>query len=68
MELHQSKLLWAAVLFGVAVCVAGFAAHLTTLAAWAATGCLAFLPTVLVVRFWSPPDASMSESIRSAIR
>ena len=40
----------------------------TSLAGWTVAAALSLVPPAVMVRFWSTPDPSMSESIRDVLR
>jgi hypothetical protein len=52
----------------LAVCALGYVSGITSFAGWTGVVVMSMLPPALMVRFWSKPDPSMSESIRDVLR
>jgi hypothetical protein len=52
----------------LAVGAVGYVSGVTSLVAWTALVVLALAPPAVMMRLWSAPDRSMSESIREALR
>ena len=52
----------------LAVGTLGYVTGATSFAAWTALAVLSLVPPVVVVRLWSAPTPSMSESIRKVLR
>jgi hypothetical protein len=52
----------------VAAGILGFALGVTSFAGWAALAVLSLVPPAVVLRLWSAPAPSMSESIRDVLR
>jgi len=52
----------------VAVGALGYASGATSLPGWTVVAVLALVPPAVMVRLWSAPSPSMSESIRKALR
>jgi hypothetical protein len=46
----------------------GLVAGVTHPASWIALGACAVVPAVAMLRFWTPPAPTMSESIQKALR
>ena len=67
MNLEYRKVALAALWFLLA-CAAGFALNVSTVSAWAFLASVAVFPPIVMLRFWTPPPQSMSESIQEARR
>jgi Cu/Ag efflux pump CusA len=67
MQFENKKVTFATV-WVVAMVALGFAANVTSLSGWTILAGLAALPPIVMLRFWSEPAQSMSESIREARR
>lgn len=52
----------------LALCAVGLAAEMTSVLGWTVLAGLAVLPPLVMLRLWSGPPESMSESIREARR
>jgi hypothetical protein len=48
--------------------VLGYVAGATSFIGWTVVAGMAFTPPVVMMRLWSPPSESMSESIREVLR
>jgi Flp pilus assembly protein TadB len=57
-----------AMLWVVAVTIAGIVGNVNSLLLWTVLATVALLPPVLIVRRWSEPRQSMSQSIQEALR
>jgi hypothetical protein len=57
-----------ATLWVSAVSIAGVAADVHSFAGWAVLSALAVLPPLVMLRRWSEPQQSISESIQEALR
>ena len=67
MQLEYMKLTLAAGWMS-AVCVAGLAAGLNSLANWTVLAGVAVLPSLAMMRHWNHPGQTLSESIQEARR
>ena len=67
MQLISIKFVIAA-LWVSAVSIAGVAADVHSLGGWAVLGALAVFPPLVMVRRWTEPQESISESIQKALR
>jgi hypothetical protein len=65
---HEYKKLTVGGIWLLAVCLAGLAANVTSLSNWIVLGSIAIVPPILLLRLWSAPAETMSESIRQARR
>jgi hypothetical protein len=52
----------------LAVGVLGYVLGATSVVGWTVLAAMALTPPVVMMRFWSAPAQSMSESIREALR
>jgi hypothetical protein len=52
----------------LAVGAVGYLVSATSFPAWAGLALLAFVPPAIIMRLWSAPAQSMSETIRKALR
>jgi hypothetical protein len=52
----------------VAVATLGFGFGIVSLAGWTALAVLSLVPPAVMLRFWSKPTPSMSETIRDVLR
>jgi Flp pilus assembly protein TadB len=57
-----------AMLWVVAVTIAGIVGNVNSPLLWTVLAAVALLPPVLIVRRWSEPRQSMSQSIQEALR
>jgi hypothetical protein len=57
-----------AVLWAIAVSIAGIAGNVNSLAGWTILGAVALAPPLALMRWWRDPHPSMSQSIREALR
>jgi len=57
-----------AMLWVVAVTIAGIVAHVNSLLLWTVLAAVALLPPVVIMRWWREPRQSMSQSIQEALR
>lgn len=57
-----------AMLWVVAVTIAGIVENVNSLVLWTVLVAVALLPLVVIMRWWSKPRQSMSESIQEALR
>ena len=57
-----------AMLWVVAVTIVGIVGNVNSLLLWTVLATVALLPPVLIVRRWSEPRQSMSQSIQEALR
>jgi Flp pilus assembly protein TadB len=57
-----------AMLWVVAVTIAGIVGHVNSLLLWTLLAAVALLPPVVIMRWWSEPRQSMSLSIQEALR
>lgn len=57
-----------AVLWIFAVCTAGIAGNLSSLSSWIVLAGVAVLPTLVMMRWWSAPHQTMSQTIQKALR
>ena len=67
MQLVSIKVL-IATLWVSAVSIAGMAANVNSFGGWMVLGALAVVPPIVMLRRWSGPQQSMSESIQEARR
>ncbi len=67
MQLRSIKLVIAP-LWVAAVSIAGVAGHVRSVLGWTALGALAVVPPLVVIRRWTEPQQSLSESIQDALR
>jgi len=56
-----------AMLWVVAVTIAGIVAHVNSLLLWTVLAAVALLPPVVIMRRWREPRQSMSQSIQEAL-
>ena len=56
------------VLWISAVCAAGTAGHLQSLADWTVLTGIALVPSMILMSRWNDPEPTMSERIRKALR
>ena len=52
----------------LAVGILGYVSGTTSFAGWVVVAALALVPAAVMVRLWSPPSTTMSESIREVLR
>ena len=52
----------------LAVGALGYVSGTTSVAGWAIVTALSLLPPAVMLRLWSPPSPTMSESIREVLR
>jgi hypothetical protein len=52
----------------LAVAVLGYVSGTTSFAAWAFVAALSLVPPAVMLRLWSAPSPSMSETIREVLR
>ena len=52
----------------LAMCLAGFAANVTSVPGWIVLMSLTFLPPIFILRLWNDPPQTMSETIQQARR
>jgi Flp pilus assembly protein TadB len=57
-----------AMLWVVAVTIAGIVANVNSLLLWTVLAGVALLPTVVMMRWWNEPRQSMSQRIQEALR
>lgn len=57
-----------AVLWVLAVGVAGIAADVVSLSGWTILAGVALIPPVVLLKFWNRPPKTLSESIQEALR
>jgi len=57
-----------AMLWVVAVTIAGIVGNVNSLLLWTVLAAVALLPPVVIMRWWREPRQSMSQSIQEALR
>ena len=67
MQIHYTKAAFTA-LWILAVALAAFMSNVPSTSGWIILVALAAIPPAVVWRLWNPPMASMSESIRTAMK
>jgi hypothetical protein len=67
MQLLSIKV-WVAVVWALAVCIAGVLANVNTLLSWMLLAGVAALPSMVMMWWWKDPGPSLSESIQEARR